>query len=104
MKSQTSNLAYEREWARHKELQYTVLVHLTESGSAKWGALYSRFDIDGTGEIGEALFRLAHCKYIMVESDGTAKITESGMRQLETGKKTAPMRNTSPPGYDSHPV
>ena len=88
MKSQTSNLADERGWARHKELQYTVLVHLTESGAAKWGTLYSRFDTDGTGEIGKALFRLAQYKYIMVESDGTAKITESGMRQLKAGNNS----------------
>lgn len=88
MKSQTSNLAYEQEGARRRGLQYTVLVHLTESGSAKWGALYSRFDNDGTGEIGEALFQLAYWKHIMVESDGTAKITELGMRQLETGKSS----------------
>jgi muconolactone delta-isomerase len=88
MKSHTSNIAYEREWARRRELQNTVLVHLTESGSAKWGALYSRFDNDGTGEIGEVLSQLAYWKHIMVESDGTAKITESGMRQLETGKNS----------------
>ena len=86
MKNQTSNLAYEPEWVRLRDLQYTLLVHLTESGSVKWGALYSRFDQDGTGEIGEALSQLAHWKHIMVELDGTAKITESGMRQLETGK------------------
>ena len=88
MKTQMApNLGYEREWERRKELEQAVLVHLAESGSAKkWGAIYSHFYQDERGEIGEALSELAHGRHIMVESDGTAKITASGTAQLKNLK------------------
>ena len=76
-----SSPAYEREWARLRELQQAVLLHLTERGAAKWGALYSHFDDDGTGKIGEALELLAQRQHIIVEADGTANITTSGLTQ-----------------------
>ena len=62
MANQTSNIGYEREWERRRNLQHAVLLPLTESDSAKCGKLY---------------------RHIMVESDGTAKTTVSGMEQLK---------------------
>jgi hypothetical protein len=80
-----SRPAFDREWGRLRELQQAVLLHLTEHGSAKWGALYSHFDEDGTGEIGEALEFLAQRQHITVEADGTANITVSGAKRLKRG-------------------
>ena len=77
-----SSPAYDREWVRLKELQQAVLLHLTERGPTKWGALYSHFDDDGTGKIGEALAFLVQRQHLTVEADGTAKITASGLAQL----------------------
>ena len=82
-----SSPAYERGWVRLKELQQAVLLHLTKSGSVKWGALYSHFDEDGTGEIGEALEFLAQRQHITVEADGTVTIAASGAERLKSGKK-----------------
>jgi hypothetical protein len=83
MKSETPNPG--KKGIKRMELEQKVLLHL-KGGSAKWGALYSRFYQDGTGEILEALNHLADWDHIMVESDGTAKITESGRKQLQ-GRK-----------------
>ena len=82
MVTHTSVSENEQIGRRREELQRSVLLHLTERGSAKWGALYSHFDEDGTGEIGEALQLLAESRYIALEGDGTAKITASGVQQL----------------------
>ena len=79
-----SSSAHDREWVRLKELQQAVLLHLTERGSTKWGALYSHFDDDGTGKIGEALAFLVQRQQITVEADGTAKITPSGAERLKS--------------------
>lgn len=62
MANQTSTSGYGRAWERRRNLHHAVLLPLTESGTAKWEKLYS---------------------HIMVESDGTAKITASGMEQLK---------------------
>ena len=75
-----------QEWTRLCELQQAVLLYLTVSGSAKWGALYSHFD-DGTGEVGEALEFLAQRQHIEVEADGTASITSSGAERLKSRKE-----------------
>ena len=83
MENLTSVSENEQNRIRREELQRAVLSHLTERGSAKWGALYSHFDEDGTGEIGEALQLLAEWRYIALEGDGTAKITASGMQRLK---------------------
>ena len=80
----TRNLGFDRQWERRRELEQAVLVHLTENGSAqKWGALYTHFYQDERGEIGETLFQLAHRKHVAVESDGTARITLLGLRELQ---------------------
>ena len=81
-----SSPASNQEWARLCEIQQAVLLHLTVSGSAKWGALYSHFD-DGTGEVGEALEFLAQRQHIAVEVDGTASITSSGAERLKSRKE-----------------
>ena len=73
--------AYERGWARLRELQQAVLLHLTERGAAKWGALYSHFDEDGTGKIGEGLELLAQRQHVTVDADGTVNVTMSGLAQ-----------------------
>ena len=84
----TSHLGYEREWERRKELEQDVLVHLTESGSAKkWGAIYSHFYQDERGEIGETLSHLVHRKHLAIESDGTARITAAGTEQLKNSNR-----------------
>lgn len=73
---QRTDLKNEGAWARRMELEEAVLVHLAENSSAKmWGRIYSRFFQDGIGEVGEALGRLAHCRYIAVDADGTARKT-----------------------------
>ena len=83
MANQTFISENEQNRIRREDLQRAVLLHLTERGSAKWGALYSHFDEDGTGAIGEALQLLAEWRYIALEGDGTAKITTSGTQQLK---------------------
>ena len=62
MANHTYNLGYAREWERRRSLQPAVLLLLSESDSAQWDQLYS---------------------HPTVESDGTAKITTSGMEQLK---------------------
>ncbi|MGH7180719.1 MAG: hypothetical protein ACREJN_01935 [Nitrospiraceae bacterium] len=72
-----------REWERRRELEQAVLVHLMESATPKkLGALYSHFYQDEKGDIGEALAELTQERHIVVESDGTAKLTVSGVEQL----------------------
>ena len=64
------------------ELERAVLLHL-KHGAAKWGAVFSHFyQAEGGQRIEEVLGRLADWGHIMVESDGTATITESGREQL----------------------
>lgn len=79
----TSHLEYERGRTKQRELEHDVLVHLTEIGSAKWGAIYRHFILDQRGEIVEVLSQLANRRQIVVELDGTAKITASGTAQLQ---------------------
>ena len=80
----TPNLGYDQEWTRRMELEKAVLVHLTESGSVrKWGAIYSHFYQDYREEIGEVLSQLSHRQHILVNSDGTARITVLGLRELQ---------------------
>ena len=83
MTTQTSNLVYKQEWASIKELEHAVLRHLIEGGSVKWGVLYCHFDQQRTGEIGEALLLLETWRHIMVEDDGTVKITAAGAKRLK---------------------
>lgn len=81
----TPRLGHERGQARQRELEHDVLVHLTGIGSAKWGAIYSRFYQDGRGEIGEVLSQLAYRGHIVLELDGTARITVLGLRHSMPG-------------------
>jgi len=83
MKSETPNPG--QKWIKLMELEQEVLLHL-KGGSAKWGALYSRFYQNGTGEILEALNHLADGEHIMIDLDGTTKITTAGRKQLQ-GRK-----------------
>ncbi|NWF71813.1 MAG: hypothetical protein HXY51_02040 [Nitrospirae bacterium] len=90
METQTTpNTACNQEWERRKELEQAVLAHLMENGAAKkWGALYSHFYQDERGEIGEALAELTQERHILVESDGTARLTVSGVDQLYSVAET----------------
>ena len=66
-------------------LQKAMLLHLVEGGgSTKWGAIYSKFSEHGIGEIGDVLGRLAQLNHVMVDSDGSLKITASGWEQLKS--------------------
>ena len=76
----TPGLGYERGQIRQRELEHDVLVHLMGIGSAKWGNIYSHFYQDGREEIGEVLSQLAHRGYIVIELDGTTRITVTGLR------------------------
>ena len=76
----TPRLEYERGQTRQRELEHDVLVHLTGIGSAKWGKIYSHFYQDARGEIGEVLAQLAHRGHIVIELDGTTRITVTGLR------------------------
>ena len=76
----TPRLGYERDQTSQRELEHDVLVHLTGTGSAKWGKIYTHFYQDGRGEIGEVLSQLAHRGYIVIELDGSARITVLGLR------------------------
>lgn len=79
----TPNTEYNQEWERRQELERAVLAYLMESGAArKWDALYSHFYQDERAEIGDALAELTQEKHIVVESDGTVKLTASGVEQL----------------------
>jgi hypothetical protein len=89
MTTQTFNLAYKQEWASVRELEHAVLRHLVEGGSVKWGVLYCHFDQQATGEIGEALLFLDKCRHIMVEDDGTVRITASGAKHLKIEERYA---------------
>ena len=84
MPNQSIDPKDEAAWVRRMELEKAVLEHLTESGSArKWGAVYSHFYQNSKEEIGEVLFQLAHRQHILIDSDGTARITVLGLRELK---------------------
>jgi hypothetical protein len=51
--------------------------------------LYCHFDQQATGEIGEALLFLDKCRHIMVEDDGTVRITASGAKHLKIEERYA---------------
>ena len=84
METQTTpNTERYQEWERRKKLEQAVLAHLMDNGAAKkCDALYSHFYQDERGEIGETLAELRQERHIVVESDGTARLTVSGADQL----------------------
>jgi len=61
MTDHTYHLGYAREWERRRSLQPAVSLPLRESGTAEWDKLSS---------------------HTTVESDGTAKTTALGIKQL----------------------
>ena len=86
MGNQASDAEYERALKRFRELQQIVLLHLMEAGPTKWNALYRHFNQDNTAEVTHALRYLTRLSHITAESDGTAKISASGMEQLRNEK------------------
>ena len=82
-------LGHEPGQTRQRELEHDVLVHLTGIGSAKWGKIYSHFYQDGRGEIGEVLSQLTHRGHIVIELDGTTRITVAGLRHSTLGSFAA---------------
>ena len=81
----TPRLGHERGQTRQRELPHDVLAHLTENGPAKWGAIYRHFYQDKRGDIGEVLDQLAHRGHIVIELDGTTRITVLGLRHSMPG-------------------
>ena len=86
MGNQASGAEYERALKRFRELQQIVLLHLMEAGPTTWNTLYRHFNQDSTAEVTHALRYLTRVNYITAESDGTAKISTSGMEQLKNEK------------------
>ena len=86
MSNRDSSAEYERALKRVRELQQAVLLHLMEAGPTKWNAFYRHFNQDSTAEVTHALRYLTRLNHITAESDGTAKISASGMEQLKNEK------------------
>lgn len=73
----------DREQKRKKSLQRRVLQHLKHHGPKHYDNLFLLFDLQGTGDTGQAVEDLKRRSYVKIGPDGTVQITGSGLRVLE---------------------
>ena len=69
---------------KQKLLQRQVLQHLKWNGPRSYDNLYLIFDLDRTAYIGQVLRDLAESHHIDIVPDRTVRITESGLRVLDS--------------------
>jgi hypothetical protein len=82
MANQAPRTEYERELARFRELQQSVLRHLMEVGPTNQDTLCDKIDHDRGDEIKHTLWLLARGTHIAIDAAMMVSITELGMQHL----------------------